>query len=178
MMLQELALLVEQQRLIGQDLVEKSAGTAEVAYNLSGTLYLSSSGWLLLSVPNGIGLSVFKAMNEPGIELPPSPNNGPYNAHISVMSAKEVEALGGGQKINERGKQFSYTLGRLMSVDLPDGQPELAKVWFIKVHSPDLQALRRSYGLSSLPHNGDYDFHVSCAVRRKGVLGRNEIKKQ
>jgi hypothetical protein len=83
---------------------------------------------------------------------------------------------GGPDKVTERGKQFRYSIGRLMEV-VPDGWADMAKVWFLKVHSPDLQALRRSYGLSSLPKDGKYDFHVTCAVRRKKVLGRNDSRK-
>ena len=153
----------------------KSAAEPVVAYSLVGTLQLTQTGWLCLSVPNALALGVFKAMDEHGIELPPGPN-GVFNAHITVMSPEEVEQVGGPTKITERGKQFGYTLGRLMEVE-PEGWPEMAKVWFIKVHSPELQFLRRSYGLSSLPSNGEHDFHISVAVRRKGVLGRNDSRK-
>lgn len=158
----------------GQQLV-KAAADPTVAYSLVGTLQLTQTGWLCLSVPNALALGVFKAMDEHGIELPPGPN-GVFNAHITVMSPEEVEQIGGPQKITERGKQFAYTLGRLMETE-PDGWPEMSKVWFVKVHSPELQFLRRSYGLSSLPNGGQYDFHISVAVRRKGVLGRNDTRK-
>ena len=40
------------------------------AYDLSGRLYVSKSGWLLLAVPNALGLGVFYALDEPGVELP------------------------------------------------------------------------------------------------------------
>jgi hypothetical protein len=148
----------------------------QVAYNLAGTLQLSSSGWLLLSVPNALVRGIFDAMREPGIELPPSGTNEGLNAHVSVMKPREVTMLGGADKISERGQQFHYTLGRLYSVE-PDGWPEMEKVWFCRIHSPALQELRRSYGLSSLPNDGKYDFHISVAVRRRGVLGRNEKTK-
>jgi hypothetical protein len=156
----------------------KAAGDdpPEVAYNLSGTLYLSSSGWLLLSVPNALVHGVFAAMREPGIELPPGKGDGPMNAHISVAKPDEIEMLGGVDRISERGKQFRYTLGRLYSVD-PEGWPEMSRVWFLRVHSPDLQELRRSYGLSSLPNSGKHDFHITVGVRRRGVLGRNDTAK-
>lgn len=149
----------------------------EVAYNLAGTLYLASNGWLLLSVSNAFVHGIFANMHEPGIELPPGKEPGSkMNAHITVMKPKEIELIGGADKINERGKQFHYTLGRLYSTD-PAGWPEMSKVWFVRVHSPELQFLRRSYGLSGLPNEGKYDFHITVAVRRKGVLAASETRK-
>jgi hypothetical protein len=47
----------------------------------------------------------------------------------------------------------------------------------LRVHSPELQELRRSYGLSSLPNDGKFDFHITVAIRRKNVLGRNTVSK-
>ncbi len=148
----------------------------EPAYNLAGTLYLAESGWVLLQVPNALVRGVFAAMHEPGAELPPSGPDGRLNAHISVFRPEELEALGGGEKVTERGKQYRYSIGRLVTVE-PDGWSEMARVWFLKVHSPELQALRRSYGLSSLPKDGKFDFHITCAVKRRGVLGRNATAK-
>lgn len=165
----------ELHRLAGQRIV-KRAGDAYPVYNLAGTLYLGKKGWVLLSVPNALVRGVFQAMDEPGIELPPGPD-GKLEAHISVMSDTDIESIGGAEKITERGKQFHYSIGRLLSVQ-PDGWEGVNRVWFLTVHSPDLQALRRSYGLSSLPHDGEYVFHLTCAIRRKGVLGRNDNHKK
>lgn len=159
----------------GEALV-KQASDAELVYNLAGRLYASESGWILMSVPNALVRGVFSAMREPGIELPPSGSDGHLNAHVSVMRPEEVEMLGGVDKITERGKSFTYTLGRVYTVE-PNGWGDMSRVWFVKVHSPELQELRRSYGLSSLPNDGKYDFHITCAVRRKRVLGRNETAK-
>lgn len=162
----------------GRDLVKQAAEVVapEVAYSLSGELYGSRNKWILLSVPNALVYGVYNAMNEPGIELPPSKGAGRLNAHISVIRPEELDSIGGVEKITERGKHFTYTLGRLMSTS-PDGWPEMDRVWFIHVHSPELQALRRSYGLSSLPKEGQLAFHISVAVRRRGVLSRNEKSK-
>ena len=93
------------------------------------------------------------------------------------MRPEELKQIGGADKVTERGKQFHYTLSRLYSVE-PDGWSDMARVWFLRVHSPELQALRRSYGLSSLPNEGKHDFHVTVGVRRKGVLGRNATHKE
>jgi hypothetical protein len=162
--------------LAGGALVKKAAAPT-VSYALSGMLYFSKSGWLLLSVPNAFARGVFSALDEHGVELPPSEHGLGFNAHVSVMSPQEVEQVGGKDKITERGKTFRYTLGRLKTVE-PNDWPGVSKVWYVTIHSPDLQYLRRSYGLSALPHAGDYEFHVTVAVRRRGVMGRNETKKE
>lgn len=158
----------------GQQFV-KTAAEAEPAYSLAGTLYLSETGWILLSVPNAFARGVFAAMDEPGIELPPGPD-GKFNAHISVMRKEEVERIGGGDKVTERGKQFGYRLGGLYSI-VPENWPGVSKVWYARVHSPELQALRKSYGLSALPGESKYDFHIAVAVRRRGVLGATPTSK-
>lgn len=161
---------------LGRQLL-KQAADAQIAYNLAGRLYLSQSGYLLMNVPNALVRGVFSAMSEPGVELPPAGPDGNLNAHVTVMSPAEVQTAGGPDAITERGKQYTYTLGRIYAVE-PEGWPEMAKVWYVKVHSPELQELRRSYGLSSLPSDGKHDFHVSVAVRRKRVLGRNDTAKR
>lgn len=96
------------------------------------------------------------------------------NAHISVMTAEEVEQIGA-DKINERGHHFHYALGQVREFS-PEKAETLSRVWAIQVASPELAALRKSYGLSPLP-NGDHQFHITCAVRRKNVLGPNEVAK-
>ena len=145
------------------------------AYNMAGMLYLSPSGWLMLSVPSLLVRGIFEATAEPGIELPPSFTRKTLEAHISVMSKDEVDLIGP-EKITERGKQYHYSIGRSKTVDSPNW-PGVDKVWYLTVHSPGLQSLRRSYGLSSLPHGGEYDFHITYAIKRRGVLGRNDTSK-
>lgn len=155
----------------------KEASDAVPAYNLSGALYLSSNGWLMLAVPNALVRGFFSAMAEPGVELPPSGPDGKLNGHCTVMKPAELAMIGGADKITERGKQFHYSIGRWVEVENPEGWPEVSKVWMLRVHSPELQALRRSYGLSGLPNDGKHDFHITCAVRKRGVLGRNDTSK-
>lgn len=161
--------------LAGAALV-KGAGDATPAYNLAGTLYLSGTGYVLLSVPNALVRGIYGAMHEPGVELPPGREGAPFSAHITVFRPEELAMIGGPDKITERGKQFFYTLGRLMSVE-PEGWPGVDRAYYVTAHSPELQALRRSYGLSGLPNEGKYAFHVTVAVRRRGVLGRTATSK-
>lgn len=150
----------------------KTAGDAEVSLGLGGRLYASKSGWILLSVPNDVVKGLFASLQEQGVELPPSPN-GVLNAHISVMRKDELNGIGGPDRITERGKIFRYTTGRIKTC-VPDGWDGMSRVWFLEVYSPELQNLRKSYGLSPLPK---YPFHITIGVRRKNVLRDNSIAK-
>jgi hypothetical protein len=156
-------------------MLTKTAGKALTTHALSGELYASKSGWLLLSVPNALVRGAFDALNETGVELPPQ-HDGKLNAHISVMRPEELEQIGGIDKITERGHHFNYTLGPVQETR-PSGWGEMAKVWFIQVKSTDLQNLRKSYGLSPRPNGNKYDFHITIAVRRKKVLQQNDVAK-
>ncbi len=156
----------------------KQAGDATSTLSLSGRLYASSSGWLLLSVPNAIVRGLFDALDEPGIELPSRNTNdakSTLNAHVSIMTADEVESLGGVDKISERGHSFRYQLGPIKTV-APKTWNGVSRVWYCTVLSPELRELRRSYGLSPQPH-GDWDFHITVAIRKSGILGTNPIRK-
>jgi hypothetical protein len=153
---------------------EKMGAKAESVAALSGRLQLSSSGWLLLNVPNAIVNGLFQAINEHGVEMPPArAANGVYQAHISVMHRTEVEAAGGGDKITERGKLIPYQLGQVKTCN-PDGWPEMEQVWFVEVESPALEAIRKKYGLTGLPKKGKHKFHITFAVRRR-EKGANKV---
>jgi hypothetical protein len=152
---------------------------ASTNHFLSGRLYLAKSGWLLLAVPNALVRGVYDALTAPGAELPTAgiwgtdENKELLNAHISVMTADEVNKIGA-DKINERGHTFHYSLGALK--EITPKTANLSRVWAIQVASPSLAALRKSYGLTPLL-NGDHAFHITVAVRRKGVLLNNSTSK-
>lgn len=161
--------------------LSKSAKAAGAEYHLSGRLYLAKSGWLLLSVPNALVRGVFDAMSHAGAELPlagtmnvPNVDKELLNAHISVLTADEVASIGA-NRINERGHSFKYALGPIKELT-PNNIDGVSKVWAIQVSSPELSALRKSYGLSALP-NGDHPFHITVAVRKRNVLRDNAVSK-
>ena len=157
--------------LFGQYAVKKAADTPELSYSLGGRLFISKSGWGLLSVPNALVRGAFAALHEPGAELPPE-----LNAHISVLRKEDLEQIGGPDLVKERGQVFHYTLGPLRSVK-PAGWPGISRVWFIEVNSPELQQLRKSYGLTPLPKNNEFKFHITVAIRKTGVLLANELSR-
>ena len=152
---------------------QKLAADTAPTYALYGRLYISKSGWLLLSVPNSMARGVFDALEEPGVELPTK--DGIFNAHISVMTREEVDSIGGPSAISERGHSFAYNLGPIKTV-VPETWDGVSKVWFIEVQSPELKTLRKSYGLSPLP-NEDHQFHITVAIRKRSVLLNNSVKK-
>ena len=155
--------------------LDKAAGAPSSGYSLAGRLVATKSGWIVLEVPMALVRGAFDALHEPGVELPPAHGDYEnYKAHISVIRPEELPD--GADKVTERGHFFKYQLGPIQSCD-PDGWDEMSKVWFIRVRSPELQKLRRTYGLSSKPNDNEYDFHVTFAVRRKRVLHENDTAK-
>lgn len=146
---------------------------ASTNYPLAGRLYVSKSGWLMLSVPNALVRGVYDALVAPGAELPGQERSDVLNAHISVMTAAEVSKLSP-NTINERGHNFHYTLGALREITV-NKAGNLSRVWAIQISSPQLSAIRKSYGLSPLPK--DEPFHITVACRRKGVLLNNSTSK-
>jgi shikimate kinase len=153
----------------------KAGGTPELSYALAGRLILSQSGWGLLEVPNALVRGAFDALHEPGAELPPASGNR-LKAHISVFRPEELKEIGGPEKITEWGHFFKYTLGPVREV-APAGWSEMSKCWYIQVRSPELEKIRKSYGLSGTPKDGEFDFHITIGVRRKNVLRDNEVSK-
>lgn len=149
----------------------KEAAEHEISYDLVGQLQASQDR-IIVSVPNQWVRGYFSMIGEHGIELPTV--DGVFNAGIEVITPEELKALGGPDRITERGKQYAFTTGRLFVTE-PDW-PDVTKLWFVRIHSRELQLLRRSYGLSSLP--SDAAFKVCVAVRRRGVLGRNDTSKE
>lgn len=155
---------------------KEAADPALSLYPFSGRLIYSSSGWVLLEIPNALVRGAFMAMDVPGAELPLK--DGRLNAHISVMRPEEIERIGGISKINELGKRFRFRLGPLYEVN-PLGWKEMDKVWMFRVISPDLNNLRKSYGLNPNPMRGNTELrlHATVAVRRRGVLRNGPVAK-
>jgi len=145
------------------------------AVQLSGLLQATASGHLILGVPTALVRGVFDAMHEPGISLPAAVDGGVLRAGIVVMTPKELESLGGPDKITERGKPFVYSLGDLVEAPAT-GWKGVSTCWHLKVSAPALSKLRQSYGLPG-KIQGDSDFSIVVACRKSGVLSANEISK-
>lgn len=160
------------ERLFFFQLGAKMASAESSDFGLSGMLYLSADkgkSWGLLTVPNPLVRGVHSALHEPGIELPPCSVSGRLNAHITVLRPDEIDQVGGPDALVEnRGKNFQYRIVGMRSLK-PEGWAEMERAWILEVESPDLEKLRKSYGLSARPKNNQHDFHITVAVRRKKV---------
>lgn len=157
--------------------MDKAGAAPQSVFSLSGRLVATKSGWIVLEVPMALVRGAFDALDEPGAEMPP-PSSGyeSYKSHISVFRPEELEQLGGIDKVTEKGHHFHYNLGPIQTVE-PAGWSEMSKVWFIKVHSLELEKLRKSYGLSARPNDNKFNFHITVAVKRKNVLKENDVSK-
>ena len=147
-------------------------------YTMAGTLYAGVRDYrpvILLTVPVAIVRGAFDALSEEGIELPS--DSGHVLSGVVVISAEELAALGGVEKlVNDRGRSFNYSLGRVVAYDPSSGEaPGISRLWAYRVHSPQLQQLRRSHGLPSLPTGRDLMLPV--AVRKRGVLREGSVAK-
>jgi hypothetical protein len=149
-----------------------SKEAASKTNSLSGELYASADGAILLTVPNALVKGVFDALDEHGLSLPLK--NGRLYAHIPVMTSSEVTTIGGVGKVSERGHHFSYNIDSLHEAALGNSL-EYGKLWYLPVTSPELTQLRKTYGLESAP--GKLGFHIVVALRKLGVLGKNEVSK-
>jgi hypothetical protein len=145
------------------------------AVQMSGLLQATKSGHLILGVPTALVRGVFDAMSEPGISMPTSVDGGALRAGIVVMTPSELESVGGASSISERGKQYPYSLGELVEASAR-GWPGVSACWHLRVKSPELGKLRRSYGLSTKVE-GDSDFSIVIACRKSGVLSSNATSK-
>lgn len=118
--------------------------------------------YVTLSVPESLVKSIYKCIKEddPDIE------DGPDDAHISVITTDELEEIGGVDKIDDKDfKTYRYELMSIESCD-PEGWDEMDKVWFVQVKSRELEQLRTKYDLTTLP-NEDHEFHITVGVRKK-----------
>jgi len=121
--------------------------------------------YAVLEVPEDFCNSIFKSIYRPGMIKPDK------KPHISVMTDEELEMVG---KIREHGQEFEFFLESVESCEPKDWE-EVEKVYFVQCRSPQLEHLRKRYGLSE-KMNGDHEFHITIAVKPKkksaGVVER------
>lgn len=140
----------------------------------SGKLILSKNGWLVLTVPSAMVRGMFDAIGELGFEIPKR-RDGAILSQIAVMSPEEIDSIGGPDKISERGHFFRYSISSVKKLDV-DSIDGVSSVIAATVESPDLLRMRRSYGLKD-PSSKFGKFAIIIALRRKGVLGNNDVSK-
>jgi hypothetical protein len=164
--------LPDYRHLLLYEVVKDTEKRAEV--KMTGLLQ-ATGGYLLVGVPTALVRGIFDAMHEPGISLPNAVDQEALRAGIVVMTPEELSQIGGPTKVSERGKHFTYHLGKLVEAPAR-GWPGVSTCWHLQIKSPELNKLRRSYGLPSKLEDGS-DFSIVVACRKIGVLTANSVRK-
>jgi DNA-directed RNA polymerase beta subunit len=166
------------------DFVQKKAQTPESsnAKNRKRPFFLgtircddsvASKPWVYVEVDQGIADSALKALQDEGIDIEKSP----HGAHITVLrndEAKEMIEKYGKSRWKTRcgnGTKVRFSLSNAMVNLSPKGWKDVTKVWFLEVHSQQLQGYRMALGLPPKPLNekgkGTFEFHITVGIRRK-----------
>jgi hypothetical protein len=113
------------------------------------------NGFIYLDIPDAI-ISGFMSLIKGKVIHPKKASDNYPGAHISVMQAEDTD-----KKVKEIGKKFKFTIIGAEQTE-PEGWDGVNKVYFITVDSPELENLRKSYGLSK--KNKGHNFHITIAV--------------
>jgi hypothetical protein len=124
---------------------------------LSGQLKQTRDGFVYLDVPDSIIRAFQQMIPDEEIAHPSGMSKKYVGAHISVMMKDESD----GKNIKEIGQHFQYKIKALQAVK-PDGWDGVRTVFFIAVDAPELEDLRKKYGLSA-KHKG-HDFHITVGL--------------
>lgn len=128
-----------------------------------GVLRQNGKGLVYLDIDNRFISMLLPYLKAYGLVRPPYFNLFalPEGAHVPVIPGREA-AFQYLDEIAEVGKEFSFVIEGLYSME-PSSWPEVEQVWFFKVHSPELEKLRRKYFLPAVP--GGHAFHIAVAVK-------------
>jgi DNA-directed RNA polymerase beta subunit len=138
-----------------------------------------SKYWVLLNVHKGLCESAYHSLKSEGVDCEAHHDN----PHISVLRPEEVETVKKKYGVNwhgavQPGKQFRFRIVRMVSV-IPVGWPEMDRVWFLEVESPELQKYRDELGFPYLPKHPerghDMRFHITFATHRNTIKKAEEL---
>jgi hypothetical protein len=136
-----------------------------------GTLEKNDEGLFYLDIDNRFILSLLPYLKAFGLVKAPYFNLTPDGAHIPVIPPREAE-FHYIDKIEEEGKEFTFEIEGLYSLE-PTLWPEVEQVWFFKVRSPELEALRQRQLLISKP--GGHSFHIAIAIKPRQTKMRQPL---
>jgi len=129
----------------------------------TGKLKQTSDGFVFVDIPNSIFDGFIPLLSE--AERPPKDEkHEDIGAHITVIKKKEISE--NDIDFQDSGKNIEYKVRGLEEVEDPDGWDEMKKVWFLKVDAPELEDIRKSYGLPARIKN--HDFHITIGVQKRG----------
>lgn len=126
--------------------------------------------WVLVDTHRGLCESAYASVKSEGIEC----EQHFQNPHISVMRPEECSELKKkfGLKWHgaaKEGMQIRFRLTRIVSL-IPQGWPEMERVWFIECESPELEKYRKDLGFPALPVSKagkEMRFHITFGVRKR-----------
>lgn len=138
----------------------KTAGRREGAW-LTGTLKRTDDGFVYVNVPNDIINGFYYALEHDETIQPPyrDPKYSGIGAHISAFDSEEIKD----RDITEVGRRIDYRTKGIFHVDPERGK--MARIWAVEVESPQLEEIRKRYGLSPLLRG--HPFHVTFAILKK-----------
>lgn len=149
--------------------IEPQPHAIEKALSISqkDILKQKENGFIYLDVSNAFIEEIIPLLDIPG-EIRPRPTaSRSIGAHISVFHEDEAVAP------RELGCAFAFEVKEIRSFTLHtrDG---LKKLWVLAVESPELEALRASYGLA--PKLKGYDFHITLGKQMPSAPAGYEQK--
>ena len=135
---------------------EKALEVAKRDLPNQGKLEQGPDGFVYLKVTNQYVDRLFPLVQEPGFDIPNSiKRHTKIGAHISVFFKREAQSLG---PIHEIGNVYSFEPERVRVVRA--GRKEYI---ILEVKSPDLERLRKQYGLS--PKLINHEFHITLGEK-------------
>ncbi len=146
-----------------------------IQYEQTGILKQKPNGYLYLDVTNDYIAESLPLIQAQGKLVPPRHfvSKKGIGAHISVMYENE-QILNEIWEIKELGQSYTFQILELRTVKLQKDN-QVKKLWLIAISSPELEALRESYGLPPLLKN--HDFHITIGTQVPGkAVQLEEIK--
>lgn len=126
----------------------------------TGILKENEEGYVYLKVDIGYIDQLFPLLKNPHYVKPPffrRPDS--PGAHISVFYVEETRHI---KKIKEIGQKFAFQIASLSAVP-----PKSREYIVLNVKSPELEKLRKKYGLS--PFLKGHEFHITIAKKKNRI---------
>lgn len=129
-----------------------------------GVLRKDGQGFVYLELPSDLINQTFPLLNDPKAEAVCYQHVAPSAPHIPVMTPKDYLRSQRWGEIQELDQEFSFEITGCYSLE-PNRFPGIEKVYFLKVKSRELEALREKYNLTKriLSH----DFHIVIATQKQ-----------
>jgi len=130
--------------------------------SLTGKLKQADNGFVFLDINDDLMKGLFALIDKDGIQKPPyfQKQYNEVGTHVSIMYEDETKDL----DIKEIGKEFNFELGEFKTTN-PKGWDEMKGVYFVQIHSKELEKLRKKYKLPK-KLNG-HEFHITIAIEKK-----------